>query len=190
MSSCCRSASAWTYFRERLDEIAAACDFVANQPDAGAQPRATCKASEALKRIAYPMTSEPNGLTRENGIKQLFSHGRGSHGETRVDLGAYELVRDGVRLWQPRDVYLGQDQPGSMPALPLGRTASGSSTSESGLIAAFQSERQPLTPQNEPAECTRWEDSMSIVVTVNGNKCEESFLIAPFMTGSSRPAWA
>lgn len=113
--------SAWAYFRERLDEIAAACDFVANRPDASPIKETMRKASAALQQIAYPISLEPNGLTWENGIKQLFSpmdiaHMKDSALTHRPPfiLDDYDLVRLNANRLLGALINLG------MPMLPLG----------------------------------------------------------------------
>jgi Ferritin-like len=86
--------SAWIYFRERLDEIAAACDAVAADARAGQPLKETLgQASAALQRIAYPISFQPNGLTWANGIGQLFSPMDVDHMKKRdLDLGDYQTV--------------------------------------------------------------------------------------------------
>jgi Ferritin-like len=115
--------SAWVYFRERLTEIAAACDSLAAGPPAAGQPLQTAltAASAALRRIAYPISSQPNGLTWANGISQLFSPMDVAHmGGLGLDLGDYQSVKsqagggnEGSAIW---DKVSHKD----MPAAPLG----------------------------------------------------------------------
>jgi hypothetical protein len=106
--------SAWAYFRERLDEIAAACGSVASDPRAS-QPvtDALSKASAALQRIADPISFQPNGLTWDNGISQLFSPMDIDHMSFLVDLAAYDAVRTQTAVW---DVISQK----AMPLDPLG----------------------------------------------------------------------
>jgi Ferritin-like len=106
--------SAWAYFRERLDEIAAACGSVASDPRAS-QPLkdALSKASVALQRIAYPISFQPNGLTWDNGISQLFSPMDIDHMSFFVDLGVYEAVSTQTVIWD----MISQK---AMPLDPLG----------------------------------------------------------------------
>jgi hypothetical protein len=114
--------SAWAYFRERLDEIAVACDSVANDPRAD-QPLkdVLSKASVDLHRIAYPISFQPNGLTWANGISQLFSPMDVDHMRKRgLDLGNYQTVRtetvdcaSGACIWDKIDRK-------EMPKAPLG----------------------------------------------------------------------
>ena len=107
--------SAWAYFRERLDEIAAACDSVAGDTRASQSLKVALNgASAALSRIAYPVSFQTNGLTWANGISQLFSpmdiNHMDSHG---VDLVHYQAVKDQTAIW---DEVSQKD----MPRLPRG----------------------------------------------------------------------
>jgi hypothetical protein len=115
--------SAWTYFGERLEEIAAACNSVANDPRAS-QPLkdALGQASAALQRIADSISLEPNGLTWAHGISQLFSPMDLAHmGKRGLKLGDYETVKaqavdcgnQGQCIW---DKIINE----AMPKLPLG----------------------------------------------------------------------
>lgn len=108
-------SSAWPYFRERLDEISAACDFVANTTTNQQLQGTLRKASDALKRIAYPISFEPNGLTWANGISQLFSPMDVDHMKRRgTDLGDYDVVKENA------DLILDMVSQELMPAPPLG----------------------------------------------------------------------
>ena len=115
--------SAWAYFRERLDEIAAACDSVANDPRAG-QPLkdALGKASAALQRIADSISLEPNGLTWAHGISQLFSPMDLDHmGPLGLDLADYQTVStQAVDCDNPGRCIWDRISKGEMPMLPLG----------------------------------------------------------------------
>jgi hypothetical protein len=115
--------SAWAYFRERLDEIAAACDSVANDPRAG-QPLkdALGKASDALQRIADSTSLQPNGLTWEHGISQLFSPMDLAHmGPLGLDLADYQTVStQAVDCDNPGRCIWDRISKGEMPMLPLG----------------------------------------------------------------------
>jgi hypothetical protein len=107
-------ASAWAYFRERLDEIAAACDSVAGDTRASASLKGALNgASAAMSRIASPVSFQPNGLTWANGIKQLFSPMDIAHMAPVPDLGDYQTVKDQTAIW---DRVSQKD----MPRLPLG----------------------------------------------------------------------
>lgn len=114
--------SAWTYFRERLGEIAVACDSVAADPSAGQALKDTMSAaSAAVQRIAYPISFEPNGLTWANGISQLFSPMDLAHmKELALDLADYQAVKaqavsedSGPAIWDK----ISQKE---MPPAPLG----------------------------------------------------------------------
>jgi hypothetical protein len=115
--------SAWAYFRERLDEIAAACGSVANDPRAG-QPLkgALGKASAALQRIADSISLQPNGLTWEHGISQLFSPMDLDHmGEFGLDLGDHQTVStQAVGCADPGRCIWDRIRGEEMPMLPLG----------------------------------------------------------------------
>jgi hypothetical protein len=115
-------SSAWAYFRERLGEIAVACDSVAADPRAGQALKDTMSAaSAALQRIAYPISFQPNGLTWANGIGQLFSPMDVAHMKgLGLDLGDYQTVKtqavgqdSGPAIWDK----ISQKE---MPPAPLG----------------------------------------------------------------------
>ena len=111
--------SAWAYFRERLDEIAAACDSVANDPRAG-QPLKD--ASAALQRIADSISLQPNGLTWADGISQLFSPMDLDHMVQRgLNLANYDTVStQAVGCENPGRCIWDLIIQGRMPKLPLG----------------------------------------------------------------------
>jgi Ferritin-like len=108
--------SAWAYFRERLNEIAVACDSVASDPRARQPLRdALSKASAALQRIAYPISLQPNGLTWANGISQLFSPMDMDHmGPRGLNLGDYHAVSTQT------DQIFDKISQKEMPKVPLG----------------------------------------------------------------------
>ena len=116
--------SAWAYFRERLDEIAAACGSVANDPRAG-QPLkdALGNASAALQRIADSISLQPNGMTWTNGIAQLFSPMDLDHmiDPFGLDLADYQTVStQAVNCNNPGRCIWDRISKGEMPMLPLG----------------------------------------------------------------------
>jgi hypothetical protein len=110
--------SAWPYFRERLEEISAACDFLINDTSTEPFPKlrnTLLKVSAAVNKISYPISFEPNGLTWSNGISQLFSPMDVDHMKRRlVDLDDYEFVKTNVS--SIHDVV----KDGFMPKAPLG----------------------------------------------------------------------
>jgi hypothetical protein len=114
--------SAWAYYRERLDEIAAACASVASDPRAS-QPLkdALTKASVALQRIAYPVSFQPNGLTWANGISQLFSPMDVDHmGHRGLDLGNYQVVSTQTVNCDSGECIWDKISQKEMPKAPLG----------------------------------------------------------------------
>ncbi len=115
--------SAWAYFRERLDEIAEACDSVANDPRAS-QPLKDVlgKVSAALQRIADSISLQPNGLTWEDGISQLFSPMDLDHmGQRGLDLANYDTVSSqAVDCDDPGRCIWDMITQERMPMLPLG----------------------------------------------------------------------
>jgi rubrerythrin len=113
--------SAWIFFQERLQEIAAACEALLK--DARTQSnsklqQALMQVSSALTNIAHTLSLEANGGTWSNGISQLFSPMDVAHMKNQprfpVDLGDYETVKTNA------DAILESVSSRSMPILPEG----------------------------------------------------------------------